>query len=133
MQSLPMTDPPPITLERLRRLEAAVLATVGDENVRLARLMRTLVSHAHGFVRDTISRGFASPRQWRVAGERSRTFSRDVLVFRGRVTNVEGTPLAGAIVDVWHADDNGHYDSQDRRQPAGNLRGLFTTNVRGEY
>lgn len=31
---------------------------------------------------------------------------------QSRVTDLEGRPLAGATVDVWHADDAGFYDSQ---------------------
>ena len=31
---------------------------------------------------------------------------------RGRVTDLGGKPLAGVPVDVWHADDDGHYDTQ---------------------
>ncbi len=36
---------------------------------------------------------------------------------QGRVTDVEGRPLAGARVEVWEADDDGRYDVQhaDRR------------------
>jgi hydroxyquinol 1,2-dioxygenase len=30
----------------------------------------------------------------------------------GFVRRVDGTPIPGAIVDVWHADDDGHYDVQ---------------------
>lgn len=31
---------------------------------------------------------------------------------QGRVTDLAGQPLQGATVDVWHADDEGFYDSQ---------------------
>jgi hydroxyquinol 1,2-dioxygenase len=31
---------------------------------------------------------------------------------QSRVTNINGKPLAGVPVDVWHADDDGFYDSQ---------------------
>ena len=31
---------------------------------------------------------------------------------RGRVTDLGGKPLAGVPVDVWHADDDGNYDTQ---------------------
>ena len=31
------------------------------------------------------------------------------LLFQGRVTNVDGQPLAGAQVEIWHADDAGFY------------------------
>jgi protocatechuate 3,4-dioxygenase beta subunit len=36
----------------------------------------------------------------------------DRMFVRSRVTNLEGKPLAGVPVDVWHADDDGFYDSQ---------------------
>lgn len=52
----------------------------------------------------------------------------------GRVLSTGGTPLAGATVDVWQADDNGFYDvQQPDLQPAGNGRGLFTANEQGEF
>jgi len=56
-----------------------------------------------------------------------------VMVVRGRVTDTDGHPLAGATVDVWQADDAGRYDSQDPAQELGNLRGLFTTGDGGVY
>jgi hydroxyquinol 1,2-dioxygenase len=31
---------------------------------------------------------------------------------QSRVTDLQGKPLAGVPVDVWHADDDGYYDSQ---------------------
>src|SRR5579862_5418894 len=31
---------------------------------------------------------------------------------QGRVTNLDGKPLANVPVDIWHADDDGWYDSQ---------------------
>ncbi|MEU6410418.1 dioxygenase [Microbispora sp. NPDC046933] len=55
------------------------------------------------------------------------------MVVRGRVTDTGGTPIEGASVDIWQADDAGHYDSQDPAQPPGNLRGLFTTGADGAY
>ncbi len=56
------------------------------------------------------------------------------LVVRGRVLTVEGTPIAGATVDAWQTNEDGFYDVQQKGiQPEMNLRGLFTTNERGEY
>jgi catechol 1,2-dioxygenase len=52
---------------------------------------------------------------------------------RGRVTDCEGTPVPGAVLDVWQADDAGLYDSQDPAQEPGNLRGLFTADAEGRY
>jgi protocatechuate 3,4-dioxygenase beta subunit len=31
---------------------------------------------------------------------------------QSRVTDLDGKPLAGVPVDIWHADDEGYYDSQ---------------------
>jgi catechol 1,2-dioxygenase len=57
----------------------------------------------------------------------------EVMVVRGRVTDTDGKPIAGAVLDVWQADDAGHYDTQDPAQDLGNLRGLFTTDADGGY
>jgi hydroxyquinol 1,2-dioxygenase len=55
-------------------------------------------------------------------------------VVTGRVLSTDGTPIAGAVVDVWQADENGFYDVQvPDRQPPGNGRGLFTTDEQGRF
>lgn len=52
----------------------------------------------------------------------------------GRVTALDGTPLAGASVDVWQANGAGYYDVQQPDvQPERNLRGLFTTDDDGRF
>ncbi|GII76582.1 6-chlorohydroxyquinol-1,2-dioxygenase [Sphaerisporangium rufum] len=72
-----------------------------------------------------------APGDWISAGpERERGVA---TVVHGRVLDCDGTPLPGATVDLWQADDAGRYDTQDREQPAGNLRGLFTTDAAGRY
>jgi hydroxyquinol 1,2-dioxygenase len=65
-----------------------------------------------------------------VGPERARA---EVMVVRGRVTDTDGKPIEGATVDIWQADDAGHYDTQDPEQDLGNLRGLFTTDADGAY
>lgn len=57
----------------------------------------------------------------------------EVTIVEGRVADIEGNPIAGALVDVWQADDAGYYDVQDTNQPEKNLRGLFTTDEHGEF
>jgi hydroxyquinol 1,2-dioxygenase len=53
-------------------------------------------------------------------------------VVTGRVLDPDGTPLAGAQVDVWQADADGFYDVQrPESQPLGNGRGLFTADDDG--
>ena len=45
---------------------------------------------------------------------------------RGRITDLDGRGIADAVVEVWQADDDGHYDVQlpdvDRHQARGVLR-----------
>ena len=47
------------------------------------------------------------------------------------VRDLEGNPIAGAAVDVWHASPIGLYENQDPEQAEMNLRGLFTTDAEG--
>jgi catechol 1,2-dioxygenase len=55
-------------------------------------------------------------------------------VVSGQVRSLDGRPLAGALVDVWQADDHGFYDvQQPGGQPAGNGRGLFTCDADGRF
>ena len=55
-------------------------------------------------------------------------------VLEGRVLSADGTPLPGAELDVWQANDQGFYDVQQPDvQPAGNGRGLFTADQDGAY
>ena len=55
-------------------------------------------------------------------------------VLEGRVLSARGTPLPGAELDVWQANDQGFYDVQQPGvQPAGNGRGLFTAGPDGTY
>ncbi len=55
-------------------------------------------------------------------------------VVTGRVLAVGGTPLPGAEIDVWQADDHGFYDVQQPDiQPQANGRGLFTADEDGAF
>ena len=55
-------------------------------------------------------------------------------VLEGRVLSADGTPLPGAVLDVWQANDQGFYDVQQPDvQPPGNGRGLFTAGQDGAY
>lgn len=55
-------------------------------------------------------------------------------VVSGRVLSADGTPLPGAVLDVWQADPEGYYDVQRPDvQPAGNGRGLFTADAEGRF
>jgi hydroxyquinol 1,2-dioxygenase len=55
-------------------------------------------------------------------------------VLEGQVRSADGTPLPGAELDVWQANDHGFYDvQQPELQPVGNGRGLFTADSGGGY
>jgi catechol 1,2-dioxygenase len=57
----------------------------------------------------------------------------DPTVLSGRVTDVDGQPLAGANLDVWQADCEGRYSGFMPGPPAGNLRGQVRTDGDGGY
>jgi hydroxyquinol 1,2-dioxygenase len=52
---------------------------------------------------------------------------------RGRVLDLDGKPIAGAVLDVWQTQTNGLYDSQDQALDGLHMRGKFTTDAEGRY
>lgn len=58
----------------------------------------------------------------------------DPLYAEGRVTSDDGKPLANAIVDVWHSDNDGYYDVQQLDKVNGlSGRARFRTDADGRY
>jgi catechol 1,2-dioxygenase len=55
------------------------------------------------------------------------------LVLSGQVRDLDGTPLAGAEVDIWHADADGYYSGFAPHIPAGNLRGVVAADSDGRF
>jgi hydroxyquinol 1,2-dioxygenase len=53
--------------------------------------------------------------------------------YMGRVTDVNGQPLAGALLDVWSGDGDGKYDVQLSPEPTMRARGRFRTDGEGRY
>ena len=51
----------------------------------------------------------------------------------GQVRDVNGKPMAGALVDVWHANPLGGYSFFDPSQPKYNLRRRIETDAQGRY
>jgi catechol 1,2-dioxygenase len=52
----------------------------------------------------------------------------------GHVVDVEGRPIAGAVLDIWQTASNGFYDSQDPELGGGlNMRGIFRSDKDGRY
>jgi catechol 1,2-dioxygenase len=57
----------------------------------------------------------------------------EVLFMGGVVRDTDGKPIAGAIVDVWHANTLGGYSFFDPSQPKYNLRRRIETDAQGRY
>ncbi|MFE7129288.1 catechol 1,2-dioxygenase [Streptomyces sp. NPDC057638] len=55
------------------------------------------------------------------------------LLFQGRVTSVDGTPLPGARIEMWHADAEGFYSQYAPGLPEWNLRGTVVADGRGGF
>src|SRR5215472_16589563 len=55
-------------------------------------------------------------------------------VVSGRVLDLEGQPIEGALLDVWQAQSSGLYDSQDEGLGGElHMRGKFRTDAEGRY
>jgi catechol 1,2-dioxygenase len=62
----------------------------------------------------------------------------DPLLFSGSATGLDGTPIAGAVIDMWHSDGLGTYSNipypDDRELPPPyTLRGRFKTDANGRF
>ena len=54
-------------------------------------------------------------------------------LYLGRVTDLNGQPLAGALLDVWSGDGDGKYDVQLSEEPEMRARGRFRADSEGRY
>jgi len=73
---------------------------------------------------------------WREFGESMVEFDcgGERSVLRGRVTDQQGDPIAGAVLDAWQNAANMFYAVQQPQvQPATNLRGRYRTDDQGRY
>ncbi|GGF19655.1 catechol 1,2-dioxygenase [Aliidongia dinghuensis] len=57
----------------------------------------------------------------------------EILFMEGQVTDTAGRPLAGATVEVWHANTKGNYSFFDKSQSPFNLRRTIKTDAEGRY
>lgn len=56
-----------------------------------------------------------------------------VMFLEGVVRNTQGKPVAGAVVDLWHANTKGNYSYFDKSQSDYNLRRRIVTDTEGRY
>lgn len=57
----------------------------------------------------------------------------ETLILHGQVRDVNGTPLVGAKVEIWHANTLGNYSYFDKSQSDYNLRRTVFTDAEGRY
>lgn len=57
----------------------------------------------------------------------------EVLFVDGTVRDTDGSPVAGAVIDVWHANTKGGYSHFDPSQTPYNLRRRMKTDAQGRY
>lgn len=72
-----------------------------------------------------LSEGFARMDDGEDAGE--------LMWLQGQVNDADGRPLAGAVVDIWHANTLGNYSFFDKSQSDFNLRRRVKTDANGRY
>jgi catechol 1,2-dioxygenase len=56
-----------------------------------------------------------------------------VMFLEGVVRDTQGQPVAGAVVDLWHANTKGNYSYFDKSQSDYNLRRRIVTDAEGHY
>ncbi len=94
------------------------------------------VNHRHpqGATETTVLGPFyvEGPQPFENGAEISGGLSGAPLLIRGSVAATDGRPLAGAVVDIWHADDQGFYDVQYRPDARAG-RGRLRTDAQGRF
>jgi hydroxyquinol 1,2-dioxygenase len=68
-----------------------------------------------------------------LGAEVARAMKGEALHVSGHVTSAGGGPIADAILDIWHSDEDGYYDVQRHDQPNANLRARFRTDAEGRF
>lgn len=61
------------------------------------------------------------------------SYQGETMVMEGKVVDASGKPVAGATVEVWHANENGTYSHFDPSQSEYNLRRVIHTDAEGGY
>lgn len=99
-----------------KRVRATEVARYGPEGATPQRALR--IDAQPGFAADVPTRGMPDgPLYTPMTPEKPRRLSElgtpgRPILFHGRVVGVDGRPLTGAMVEVWHADGEGHYDEE---------------------
>jgi len=68
-----------------------------------------------------------------LGAEVARAMAGERLHVSGQVRSAGGAPLAGALVDIWHSDEDGFYDVQRPAEENASLRARFRTDAEGRF
>jgi len=68
-----------------------------------------------------------------IGGDMKRDFGGPTLLVEGQVRDVDGTPISGAVIDIWQTAPNGLYSSQDADQDIHSFHGLMSADDLGNF
>lgn len=68
-----------------------------------------------------------------VGGDMKRHYGGPILLAEGVIKDIDGTPIAGAELDIWQTAPNGLYASQDEEQDTYSFHALMTVGEDGKY
>src|SRR5437764_14640722 len=74
-----------------------------------------------------------APEMAMVGNIANRNWTGTRTLISGRVLDLDGKPVAGALLDVWQTQTNGLYDAQDESADELHMRGKFRTDAEGRY
>lgn len=102
----------------------------------LSSLVETSVSGKGSTLQTLTGPFYSRGAPWRELGDSINEYPlpEDVAaVIHGVVRDRDGSPIEGAVIDVWQNATNRLYAVQDPNQPSGNLRGRWRTGADGAY
>ncbi|HUN28138.1 MAG TPA: intradiol ring-cleavage dioxygenase [Steroidobacteraceae bacterium] len=123
----------------------AVGKTCTDKRQEFILLSDTLgvsilvISLNHPPMRGSLESTVLGPYYWEGAPERplgsnlAEGVQGEPTFYSGRVLDVEGRPIAGAVLDVWSGDGEGNYDMQLPGETEMRARGKIRTDRDGRY
>jgi hydroxyquinol 1,2-dioxygenase len=123
----------------------AVGKTVTDKRQEFILLSDTLgasilvISLNHPSEQGSVESTVLGPYYWEGAPERplgsdlAEAVKGEPTYYSGRVLDVEGRPIAGALLDIWSGDGEGNYDMQLPGDVEMRARGRIRTDSQGRY
>jgi len=122
-----------------KRQEFILLSDTLGVSMLVVALAQARASEAPGGATPATEATVQGPYYW--AGAPERSLGDDIgegvpgepALYTGRVTDTDGRPLAGAVLDVWSGDGEGVYDMQMEGSDQMRARGVFRTDSQGRF